>query len=58
MANETKEFSEKFKRNVAKMKQQVPETVGCFAGMMGGRTVYTHILMVMETLGLLQGGRK
>jgi AhpD family alkylhydroperoxidase len=33
MANETKEFFEKFKNDVAKMKQHLPDTVGGFAGL-------------------------
>jgi AhpD family alkylhydroperoxidase len=35
MANETKEFFEKFKNDVAKMKQHIPDTVGSFAGLFG-----------------------
>ena len=33
MANETKEFFEKFKNDVAKMKQHLPDIVGGFAGL-------------------------
>jgi len=33
MANETKEFFEKFKNDVAKMKQHLPDTVSGFAGL-------------------------
>ena len=35
MADETKEFFEKFKNDVAKMKQQIPETVNGFAALFG-----------------------
>ena len=35
MANETKEFFEKFKNDVAKMKQHLPDTVNGFAGLFG-----------------------
>ncbi|MCX5638042.1 MAG: carboxymuconolactone decarboxylase family protein [Planctomycetota bacterium] len=33
MTNETKEFFEKFKNDVAKMKQHLPDTVSGFAGL-------------------------
>jgi len=33
MGNETKEFFEKFKNDVAKMKEQIPDTVNGFAGL-------------------------
>ena len=33
MANETKEFFEKFKNDVAKIKEQIPDMVSGFAGM-------------------------
>ena len=33
MANETKEFFEKFVKDTAKMKEQIPDTVSGFAGM-------------------------
>ncbi len=33
MADETKEFFEKFKNDVAKMKQQIPDAVNGFAGL-------------------------
>jgi AhpD family alkylhydroperoxidase len=35
MANETKEFFEKFKNDAAKMKQHLPDIVGGFAGLFG-----------------------
>jgi 4-carboxymuconolactone decarboxylase len=35
MANQTKEFFEKFANDVAKMKEQIPDTVSGFAGMFG-----------------------
>jgi alkylhydroperoxidase/carboxymuconolactone decarboxylase family protein YurZ len=33
MADETKEFFEKFKNDVAKMKQHIPDAVNGFAGL-------------------------
>ena len=33
MANDTKEFFEKFAKNAAEMKEQIPDTVSGFAGM-------------------------
>jgi AhpD family alkylhydroperoxidase len=33
MGNETKEFFEKFKSDIAKMKEQIPDTVSGFAGL-------------------------
>ncbi len=35
MGNETKEYFEKFKSDVAKMKEQIPDTVNGFAGLFG-----------------------
>jgi 4-carboxymuconolactone decarboxylase len=35
MANETKEFFEKFKNDTAKMKEQIPDTINGFGGMFG-----------------------
>ena len=35
MGNETKEFFEKFKNDVTKMKEQAPDTVNGFMGMFG-----------------------
>ena len=33
MGNETKDFFEKFKNDIAKMKEQIPDAVGGFSGM-------------------------
>jgi AhpD family alkylhydroperoxidase len=35
MGNETKEFFEKLKNNMAKMKGQIPDTINGFAGLFG-----------------------
>jgi len=35
MADDTKEFFEKFKNDIAKMKEQIPDAVGGFSGMFG-----------------------
>jgi AhpD family alkylhydroperoxidase len=35
MGNDTKEFFEKFKNDVTKMKEQIPDTVNGFAGLFG-----------------------
>ena len=35
MENETKEFFDKFKSDVAKMKEQIPDTINGFAGLFG-----------------------
>jgi AhpD family alkylhydroperoxidase len=35
MENETKEFFEKFKNDIAKMKEHIPDTINGFAGLFG-----------------------
>ena len=54
MAGECKEFFEKFKNDVAKMKQQIPEAASVPV-MMGGGPAYTHVPVVMDTIEALQG---